>query len=83
MDTAIALSLLGSDWDLGSPIVDHTQEEWELVRWWDSRPKPSWDDLTLAWASRPAEADYPIGEVDKFITEYPTLSWVLLEKLNL
>lgn len=49
MDVCIALSTLGSDWNLGSPIVEHTPEEWASVRWFDSRPKPSWEELQAAW----------------------------------
>jgi len=49
MDVCLALSTLGSDWNIGSPIVEHTQAEWEALLWFDTRVKPSWGDLLAAW----------------------------------
>lgn len=83
MDVCIALSLLGSDWDLADPIVEHTEDEWNGMRWWDNRAQPTWGDLVAAWESRPAAQDFPVWEVEKLLAEYPTFGWLIIDNLGL
>ena len=64
----------------------HTDFEIAITRWDIDAPRPTQEELDAVYvqlaeedAQREAARDVPVGEVDRLITQFPTVGWDILK----
>lgn len=64
----------------------HTGFEIAITRWDMDAPRPTQEELDAVYiqlaeadAQREAARDVPVGEVDRLITQFPTVGWDILK----
>lgn len=62
MDVALSIEHLLPAAEYGGVTQENTQEEYDALRWEDSRPKPTWAQIEAAWiviepSFRPAQRE--------------------------
>lgn len=49
IDIAITLDKLVPQAEYGGSLTENTKESYEALRWEDSRPKPTWEQIEAEW----------------------------------
>lgn len=59
MDIALMIEQLVPSSQYGGSVTKNTKEQYEKIRWQDSRPKPTWEQLEEEWEKYSTKLDDP------------------------
>ena len=64
IDIRMALDQMSAGWKFGGSVTDGTQESWDAVDWEDTRSKPTWERLCVAYSAMINKQQQDIARVE-------------------